>query len=370
MYLRLLFVIALIVYGSLYPWSFDFAVHGNPLDVLLHSWPDEMDAFALRDAAINVAFYVPLGLAAFLAFAPGRSRAGAVAGAFLLGLMLSTGLELLQVYVPTRVCSLADVLFDCAGALMGALASLRFQTTFEALTRRSYRQFVSSATLLLACWSAYHLYPFFPFVNTARLGFEIHILLHPNALLADEILANTAEWLTAELALQSLFGRMRPRWIILAICLRIAVRPILITRPFGIDELLGAVLALFLWMLLRQKARLPVCFVLMAGSIVLRKLSPVHFSHLSLDFSPVSVVARRAFDCGSLVWLLYRAGASYLRAGISVAASLAIFTGVQLYLSRPEASMADPMLALCMTLGLWLSDFFARRPADFRGQQG
>jgi len=369
-YFRLLFVVVLIVYGSLYPWSFDFTVHANPIEVLLHSWPDGMDAFALRDAAINVVFYFPLGLAAFLAFAPARSRAGALAAAFLLGLTISTGLELLQVYVPGRVCSLSDVLFNCAGTMMGALTALRFQTRFEALTRRSYRQFASPATLLLGCWAGYHLYPFFPFVNTARLGFEIHVLLHPNSLLAAEILANTAEWLTAEFALQSLFGRMRPQWIILAICLRIAVRPILITRPFGLDELLGAGLALLLWIFLRQKARLPVCFALMAGSMALRELSPVHFSHLPLDFSPVSVVFRRAFDCGSLVWLSYRAGASYLRAGILVAASLAIFAGVQLYLSRPEASMADPILALFMTVGLWLSDLFARRLADLHGHKG
>ena len=40
MYRLLLLVIALIVYGSLYPWHFDFDRSGaNPLWVLLHAWP-------------------------------------------------------------------------------------------------------------------------------------------------------------------------------------------------------------------------------------------------------------------------------------------------------------------------------------------
>jgi VanZ family protein len=360
---RLLLVIAVIVYLSLYPWSFNFAVHANPLEVLLHSWPDEMDAFALRDAAINIAFYVPLGLAAFLAFAPGRSRAVAVGAAFLLGLLLSIAMELAQVYVPTRVSSMADVLFNCVGTLMGALTALRFQAMFEALTHRSYRQFACSSTLLLACWAGYHLYPFFPFVNTARLGYEMHVLLHPDSLLAAEILANTAEWFTVALALDALFGRLRLRWIVLAVCLRIAVRPILITRPFGLDEFLGAALVLPLWVVFGRKARLRAGLFLLAGSIVLRELTRVHFSHLPEDFSPVSVLFRRAFDGGGVVWLLNRTGLSYARAGIPVVATLAVFAGMQRYLAMPESAIPDAILTFLMVLGLWSIDRYDRRLA-------
>jgi len=74
-YRLLLLVIALIVYGSLYPWHLDFDRSGaNPLWVVLHAWPHGIDRFVLRDAAINLALYFPLGMAAFLAAARRHGR--------------------------------------------------------------------------------------------------------------------------------------------------------------------------------------------------------------------------------------------------------------------------------------------------------
>ena len=63
MYRLLLLVIALIVYGSLYPWHFDFEGSGaNPLWVLLHAWPRGIDRFVLRDAVINLLLYLRFSL--------------------------------------------------------------------------------------------------------------------------------------------------------------------------------------------------------------------------------------------------------------------------------------------------------------------
>jgi hypothetical protein len=48
----LLPVAAFIVYGSLYPFHFDFArTTVNPFLFLLRAWPVALDRFALRDAA-------------------------------------------------------------------------------------------------------------------------------------------------------------------------------------------------------------------------------------------------------------------------------------------------------------------------------
>ena len=66
MYRLLLLIVALIVYGSLYPWHFA-ASDVNPIAVLLHSWPQRWGLFTAKDVALNVAVYVPLGICAFLA---------------------------------------------------------------------------------------------------------------------------------------------------------------------------------------------------------------------------------------------------------------------------------------------------------------
>jgi hypothetical protein len=61
-------VVALIVYGSLYPWDFHSTqLAANPLWVLIHSWPTRIDRFLLRDIAVNVLIYMPVGVFGFLA---------------------------------------------------------------------------------------------------------------------------------------------------------------------------------------------------------------------------------------------------------------------------------------------------------------
>ena len=72
----LLIVLAFIVYGSLYPFQFDFGrTDASPLMILLHAWPAQIDRFAWRDAGVNVLLYFPLGLTAALVLARRVCRA-------------------------------------------------------------------------------------------------------------------------------------------------------------------------------------------------------------------------------------------------------------------------------------------------------
>ncbi len=122
MYRLLLLAIALIVYGSLYPWHFDFNRSGaNPLWVLLHARPRGIDLFVLRDAAINLLLYFPLGVAALLAAARRHGRLVAFDAGLLIALGLSASMEMLQIYDPGRTCSLFDVLCNVSGAALALL---------------------------------------------------------------------------------------------------------------------------------------------------------------------------------------------------------------------------------------------------------
>src|SRR5271155_2568555 len=68
LYRALVIVIALIVYGSLYPWDFHSTqLAASPLWVLIHSWPTAIDRFLFRDIAVNVLIYLPVGVFGFLA---------------------------------------------------------------------------------------------------------------------------------------------------------------------------------------------------------------------------------------------------------------------------------------------------------------
>ena len=84
MYRILLIVIALIVYGSPYPWEFrSTQLAASPLWVLIHSWPTGIDRFLFRDIAVNLLIYMPVGVFGFLAFRQNFRKAFTISGLFL-----------------------------------------------------------------------------------------------------------------------------------------------------------------------------------------------------------------------------------------------------------------------------------------------
>lgn len=66
------------------------------------------------DLILNVALYLPLGY-----FAPGRTGRKAAGWGLSLGLMLSMGMELAQVWSHRRVPSMTDVAMNVTGAGLG-----------------------------------------------------------------------------------------------------------------------------------------------------------------------------------------------------------------------------------------------------------
>jgi VanZ family protein len=110
-----------IVYASLAPftgWREQGLHFADVLDLPLRL------TYTAFDATANFLSYLPFGLLAGLAL---RARFGAVASvifALCMGVMLSTCMEYLQMYLPTRTSSNMDLLSNGAGALTGALLAM------------------------------------------------------------------------------------------------------------------------------------------------------------------------------------------------------------------------------------------------------
>ena len=367
MYRLLLLVIGLIVYGSLYPWHFDFEGSGaNPLWVLLHAWPRGIDRFVLRDIPINLLIYLPLGMAAFLAAARRHGRLVAFYAALLIALGLSASMEMLQIYDPGRTCSLLDMLCNVCGAAAGALAAMVFHQQLVSLAWHKPGRHGPAALLLAACWASYQLYPFFPVFSQTRLRASLRLLAQTTSFSAMEIWASAAEWLAAALVLEALLGGLRPRWLLAAMaCL--PLRLFIVGRSLTLNEALGAALALLLWSLLPERKRLLAGLVLLAAATVLRELSPFRFEATPHPFSWIPFAAtfeserqsatvillRKTFEYGALVWLFRRRGISYAGAAAAVAGSLAVLETMQRYLPGRSPEITDSVLTLLMTLVLW-----------------
>lgn len=124
-----------IVYSSLSPFSgwreqgFDFVeVLREPL----------LLTYTAFDSVINLLSYLPFGLLLGLAL---RARFGALVSTVLAvcaGVLLSAGMEYLQMYLPARVSSNMDLLSNSAGTLLGALLAVSISSWtgfFSRLTR-------------------------------------------------------------------------------------------------------------------------------------------------------------------------------------------------------------------------------------------
>jgi VanZ family protein len=115
--LTLLYV-ALIVYGSLFPFEGWDAPERAFLKFLSDPWPQD---FSRSDLITNVLVYIPLGL--LLAGWILRSLNGpsALILASVSGGLLSIAMEGLQAFFPGRVSSKLDVIANIGGAIVGAL---------------------------------------------------------------------------------------------------------------------------------------------------------------------------------------------------------------------------------------------------------
>jgi hypothetical protein len=85
-------------------------------------WPDHINRSVAVDALVNIVGFIPFGLGTCLCmrFWTGWSISRCVAITILVGALVSLAIELLQVILPTRDSSLADLVTNILGAAIGA----------------------------------------------------------------------------------------------------------------------------------------------------------------------------------------------------------------------------------------------------------
>jgi len=89
-------------------------------------WPEHLNLSAVVDAVVNIAGFVPFGLSTCLCLrlCTRWSISRCVAMTILVGASVSLVIELLQVFLPTRDSSLADVVTNILGTAIGAGATV------------------------------------------------------------------------------------------------------------------------------------------------------------------------------------------------------------------------------------------------------
>ncbi len=113
--------LVLVVYTSLHPFS-EWRAPAQEVRVFLTApWPAY---FTWTDLILNVLAYVPVGLLLTLVLMAYLRGAAAAATASVLGISMSLSIEILQVFLPGRIPSNADLLCNAIGTLAGVLLVL------------------------------------------------------------------------------------------------------------------------------------------------------------------------------------------------------------------------------------------------------
>jgi VanZ family protein len=158
----LLVYLALLVYGSLSPWTGWRSLGVGPLAFLDAPWPSHVTGF---DLALNVLAYLPLGALLVLAWYPRLRGAAAVTAAIVVASGLSVTLESLQSYLPARIASNLDVVTNIAGTAFGAVAAavlaprLIDGKRLQLARQRWFRPHSAALVVLAALWPLAQVHP-------------------------------------------------------------------------------------------------------------------------------------------------------------------------------------------------------------------
>jgi VanZ family protein len=364
-------VVALILYGSLYPWEFHARHYGHhPLWILLHAWPTgALDRYLVWDIVVNIALYLPLGIFGYLAVSARASRMVRILAPLALALALSASIEMLQLFDDSRQCSLSDVVSNVTGAAVGvgvgALYRVKLQRFLAAQDAASLLR-PSGALLLLSCWLGYQIFPLFPVWGRTNVMHRLAALRAADGVLSVDTLVVFAEWLAVACLVESI-RKKKTSGLLALLLMLVPLRLILASRTLGWPDIAGAAAAYAAWLCLPRRWLTGAAPVLLTGALILGELSPYHFqSARAFNWVPFRgffrtdwqdgfvMLFRKSFWYGSVLWLWRASGLSLAWATAVAAAALLILEWVQVYLPGRTPEITDALLAVLMGVLLWL----------------
>jgi VanZ family protein len=364
----LIAVVVLIVYGSLYPWTFEARqLPASPLYILLHSWDiDLTDRRFIFDIAVNLAIYIPLGMSAYLAFRRFKSHALEILAPVALGALLSATMEMIQLFTPLRQCSGVDLANNTLGSALGVLAGFVFTRIVDIpVTGPDFRVRDQSAIALLFCWVSSLLFPLFPVLSLPVWRARFAAFRDASLISPIPILLGAAEWYAVGRLLLAAGSRSAFRWL-LVLLLLVPVQFAIVSHSPMPADFLGAALGALLFLFFGKGPGMDrVAGIALLLALTLRGLAPFHFDGSVHDFvwipfeglldtqwqEAITILIGKLFQYGASIWLLHRAGLSMMRSTVIVTVVLAGIEMLQTHIPGHVAEISDPLLAVLLCLG-------------------
>ena len=350
-----------IVYGSLYPFEFHRPTGAtDPFRALLGTWRDWDHR---GDLLSNILLYMPFGFLGTQAVSPRIHAVLRVMLAILAGTVLSACMELSQFYDESRVSTLGDVYANAIGAATGAIAAALLGAGMRWPLVRELGAH-PDASLLLASFLGYRLYPYVPTIDLHKYLGAVHGLLQQPVPSPGDLARFVVTWLFIAVVVELLYGFRR--WFLLFPLLAGGVfvaRIIIVDLSLTAADVAGAAIAFILWAgPLRWLPGRPVALVcLFAGLVAVLRLEPFTFNPVplrafgwvpfwSLMNGSISVAMQafleKSYQYGGLIWLLRRTGIRPMDATLLTAGLLFATSYAEIYLPGRSGELTDAAMAL------------------------
>ncbi|MCL2877371.1 MAG: VanZ family protein [Acidobacteria bacterium] len=361
---------ALILYGTLYPFSFNFGLHEESIRTLLtasvHSHVSRGDTIA------NVILFLPFGFFAMQRVLPRAPRFIRLIFVVVTGAAFSFGIECTQSCLPGRTVSVYDIATNTAGTLFGAVFGWKDWRGKLSRFQADNRPAAVFPVLLLCAWLGSRLFPFVPTLDVQNVKNALKPLFFGDFLPLDALTGFIIAMVVCKLVWTlTPAGRARAALTFLPLGI-LAVRPFIIGGIISQAEILGALFGIIVWwyILSRIRRNADILALLLTAQIVIQGLAPFAFNSNPGRFSLIPFIGflsgitannifqftEKIFLYGAFVWLLVKTGRS-LR--FSLIFSVVLLTGIelaQLFLPGRISEITDPLLAVILGMFLYFLD--------------
>jgi VanZ family protein len=355
-------IVALIVYGSLYP--FRFHSHAGPVGPVRHLLATSAHPIERGDLISNILLYLPLGL--FVAASLRRVSpivSGMAAGLF--GFLLSAAVELTQFFDLSRGSEMGDVYANTAGTVLGGAASAIFfrPGQFPRISRNPF------AVFLIASWLGVELFPYTPVLDLRRYLALERAFRSPRFPSMDEF-AQLVFWLALAVMLEAVTGAALSRWTLPVVILAVLLIR-LANAVISPADIAGSLLALAVWMAISKwRFRVPLIAALLLFYATLQALQPFAFLGAPRHFGWIPFLSfidgprlggtrsflEKTFIYGGLLWLWVRAGLSWPAVTIAVTLIELCLRVAQRWLPGRSAEITDVIMVLILAMVMKLID--------------
>ena len=243
----LIILMFLIAYGSLYPFDFSMPVMKSDMEISVFF--ATLAGYSKGDLLQNVLLFLPFGfIGPFLRSSSGKKLPDFVYVVVFLsfGFMFAIFVQILQIYVPSRVPGLGDSLVNLVGSIVGYIGGLIFKKHAESV-HTELRASDIFIMVLLSSWVSYKLFPFIPTFDWQNMKDSLKpLLLNPDF----EILSFVGNTISVYL-IGYLFHKSSMKqptlYYVFFVYIVLGLQVFFIDVDVSINEVLGAIVAMILW---------------------------------------------------------------------------------------------------------------------------